>query len=96
MSKEGYHGPSVALISKRGCHLCEQVIDALQRLKHAYSFDLTILYIEDDSLLFDKYWIKVPVVKVDGIDVFEANDLAISKEWQSRLEKLISSSFSTC
>lgn len=81
---------SITVISKRGCHLCEQAISVLEAMKKSgRSFDLSILYIEDDSNLFDKYWIKVPVVRVNGTDVYEAEDIARPNECKGKLEKLV-------
>jgi glutaredoxin len=84
--------PSITVISKRGCHLCEQIASILESLKKSeHSFDLSILFIEDDSLLFDKYWIKVPVVRVNGTDIYEAEDLASPVGSKVKLEKLVQS-----
>jgi glutaredoxin len=80
---------SITLISKRGCHLCEQALRILESLKTEHSFDLSVLFIEDDSSLFDKYWIKVPVVRLNGSDVYEAQDLAYPGECKAKLEKLL-------
>jgi glutaredoxin len=88
MSNKNYE-PSIEVISKRGCHLCEQAIDVLLSLKSSHSFDFSISCIEDDSNLFDKYWIKVPVVRLNGNDVFEAEDLANPIECRAKLEKLV-------
>ena len=82
--------PTITVISKRGCHLCEEAINVLESLKKSgHSFDLSILYIEDDSNLFDKYWIKVPVVRVNETDVYEAQDIARPNECKGKLEKLV-------
>ena len=82
--------PTITVISKRGCHLCEQAISVLESLKKSeHSFDLSILYIEDDSNLFDKYCIKVPVVRFNGTDVYEAEDIARPNECKGKLEKLV-------
>jgi glutaredoxin len=82
--------PSFAIISKRGCHLCEQAAGVLEDLKLQYLFfHSAILYIEDDSNLFDKYCVRVPVVRIDGTDIYEAEDLARPEECRAKLEKLI-------
>ena len=88
MSAKNSH-PSITVISKRGCHLCEQAIGILQSFRSEHSFDFSILFIEDDSSLFDRYWIKVPVVRLNGTDVYEAEDLAQPVECKAKLEKLV-------
>jgi glutaredoxin len=80
---------SVTLVSKRGCHLCERVTKTLDLIKEKRTFDFTILYVEDDPALFDQYWIRVPVVRLNGVDKLEARDLALNYEPQ--LERIISS-----
>ncbi len=80
---------SVTVISKKGCHLCEQVVEILGSMKTEHSFDLSIQFIDDDSSLFDKYWIKVPVVRLNGIDVYEAEDLAHPGGCRKKLEKML-------
>ena len=77
----------VTVITKKGCHICEDTIDALRRLSSQYHFQLETLDILDDELLYDKYWIKVPVVHLDGVDVLDVEDVALKER---RMEKLIS------
>jgi glutaredoxin len=83
--------PSITVISKRGCHLCEQAIDILNSIRSVNAFHLSILFVEDDPNLFDKYWIRVPVVRLNGDDVFEAQDLANGEVCKSRLKALVAS-----
>ncbi|MDV3243825.1 MAG: glutaredoxin family protein [Nitrososphaerales archaeon] len=61
----------VVLLSKRGCHLCEAV-EAEIRSMTVVGAALTVVNIDEDSVLHDKYWLRVPVVRVEGEDVFEA------------------------
>ena len=81
---------SITVISKKGCHLCEQAIEVLESLKAKYTFDLSILNIEAEPVLFDKYWIKVPVIEANGVNVYEAEDIALLGDCKAKLEKLVS------
>jgi glutaredoxin len=81
---------SITVISKTGCHLCDHTIKILEMLKGKYEFELSILDIESDSALFDKYWVKVPVIRANDVDVYEAEDLARLNEWRTKLEMLVS------
>jgi glutaredoxin len=72
------------VITKAGCHICESAIQDLIELKKRYGFELETLDILKDASLFDKYWIKIPVVRLDGKDVYEVEEIARPKE---RLEK---------
>src|SRR5208283_3471192 len=80
----------VTVITKSGCHICENVIDDLQRLSKKFPFQLETLDIMNDAALFDKYWIKIPVVRLDGIDVLEVEQIALPNERVGKLEAILS------
>lgn len=54
------------MYSKDGCHLCENVIRALQRINSENSFDLATRDITANPELFEKFKNIIPVVEVDG------------------------------
>ena len=72
------------MITKAGCHICESTIQDLKELKSKYDFELETLDIMKDASLFDKYWVRIPVIRLDGKDVYEVEEIARPKE---RLEK---------
>ena len=77
----------VVVFSKPGCHLCEKVIAELEGLKQDVGhFTLNVKDITTDTGVFEKYFLNIPVVQVDGKDVFEATNLSDPEKW----EKLIS------
>lgn len=80
----------ISVISKVGCHLCEQAIDTLKALEEGHPFKLTVLSIENDPILFKEYFLKVPVVRLDGKDIFEAEDIARKEDCKQKLEALVS------
>ncbi|MGI0078758.1 MAG: glutaredoxin family protein [Nitrososphaerales archaeon] len=80
----------ITVISKHGCHLCEKAIQILESLRTRASFELEILYIEDDESLHDSYWLKIPVVRLDGKDIYEAEDIALPSECKEKLERVLS------
>ena len=59
------------------------MIEDLQRLSEKYSFQLETLDIMNDVALFDKYWLKIPVVRLDGTDVLEVEQIAFPNERMS-------------
>ena len=77
----------VVLFSKRGCHLCEAV-EAEIRLMATIGTSLMVVDIDEDSALHDKYWMRIPVVRVEGEDVFEAKMMDQEGEWKNRLAQL--------
>lgn len=79
----------ISIISKRGCHICEIVISTLESLRKERHFELEVLDIEHDSVLFEKYWIKVPVVRLDGKDVYTVEDIALPLDRKAKLANLV-------
>jgi len=59
--------PSVVVYSKPGCHLCENVIAELERIK-ATSVEIDILTedITRNPILLNRFHNLIPVVSVDG------------------------------
>jgi glutaredoxin len=78
----------VTVISKAGCHLCEKVEDAVRRLSDRRDIEVTVLLIDDDPSLHDRYWLTVPVVRVDGRDVFDARQMSLG-DYEGKLELLL-------
>jgi len=78
----------VVLFSKRGCHLCEAV-EAEIRSMAIIGTGLTVVDIDKVSVLHDKYWMRIPVVRVRGEDVFEAKMMDQEGEWKNRLAQIL-------
>ena len=80
--------------SARGCtlqqegHLCEPV-EAEIRSTAIIGTGLTVVDIDEDSVLHDKYWLRIPVVRVEGEDVFEAKMMDQEGEWKNRLAHIL-------
>ncbi len=81
---------TVTVISKEGCHLCEKVIEALNSLSRRYALEVIVLDIDDDPQLHDRYWLSIPVVRIDGKDVFDAKDMVETADYVGSLERLVS------
>ena len=58
--------PRITLISRPGCHLCDQAREVIERVAR----DLGVPWVErslvDDPALSAEYWEQVPVTLVDG------------------------------
>ena len=78
----------VVILSKGGCHLCD-VVEAEIRSMRPFRISLTVIDIDDDPEVHDKYWLRVPVVTVDGEDVFEAKMMDPRGKWKKRLPYLL-------
>jgi glutaredoxin len=57
----------VTLFSRPGCHLCDEAQAVLDRVGEPYD----VVDIENDDELFKRYLERIPVVVVDGEEVFE-------------------------
>jgi glutaredoxin-like protein DUF836 len=60
------HGPVVTLLSRPGCHLCDQAREVIARV----AADLGVVWEERDITASERdlaeYWDKIPVTLIDG------------------------------
>jgi glutaredoxin len=61
----------VVLYGRPGCHLCEEALAVIERTRARVAFELIRLDIESDETLFMRYLERIPVVSIDGVEVFE-------------------------
>jgi hypothetical protein len=83
-------GRVVTVVSKEGCHLCDRVISSLRSLSSRHAFDVEVLDIMEDRELHDLYWLRIPVVRIEGRVVFEAKDMRDPSDCEAQLERLVS------
>jgi hypothetical protein len=82
------NGPEIVLYSKRGCHLCGAVeSEILSKSRNR----LVVVDIEDDKVLYDEYWLRIPVVSVGGEVLFEVKMMDPAGEWKAKLVRLLES-----
>jgi glutaredoxin len=62
---------SVVLYGKAGCHLCEDARDEIEAVRRERQFDLTEVDVSLDPVLHRRYGERIPVVEVNGDEVFE-------------------------
>jgi glutaredoxin len=62
---------TVVLYGRPDCHLCDEARAALHRLRARQPFELREVDIESDEELFKRYLERIPVVEVDGEELFE-------------------------
>ncbi len=60
----------VRIYTRRGCHLCERVEALLEAARGQAAFDLERVDIDSDEALRARYGDLVPVVAIDGRDLF--------------------------
>ncbi len=61
----------VVLYGRPGCHLCDDALVTLRRVGERVPFRLTQLDIEQDDALLCRFLERIPVVTLDGREVFE-------------------------
>jgi glutaredoxin len=59
----------VTLYTKPGCHLCEDALAALRRLRAEVPFEIRERNIEQDETLLRAYFERIPVIAVDGVEL---------------------------
>jgi len=62
---------TITLYGKPGCHLCDDARASLERVRAERSFELVEVDVSLDPLLNRRYGERIPVVALDGEDLFE-------------------------
>ena len=62
---------TVTLYGRPGCHLCDDARAALQRVRAAHPFHLEEVDIETDDALLKRYLERIPVIALDGEELFD-------------------------
>ena len=62
---------TVVLYGRDGCCLCDDAREVLMRARTQHGFDLQERDIDDDERLQRAYLERIPVVTIDGVEVFE-------------------------
>jgi glutaredoxin len=62
---------TVTLYSKPDCHLCEDALTVLERVRSELPFELCELDITTDESWHRAYFDRIPVIMLDGEELFE-------------------------
>ena len=62
---------TVTLYTRPGCHLCDDARAALQALRSQHDFEIHEVDIETDDALHAAYLERIPVVALDGLEVYD-------------------------
>lgn len=55
----------IVFYTKSGCHLCEDALALLNRLQTEFALTIQTIDITTDDALFQKYFDKIPVLRID-------------------------------
>jgi hypothetical protein len=79
----------ITVYTKDGCTLCDYVKDRIETVSKDYPIELTLFDITTDDEIFEKYKWVIPVVHIDGEEVFVSKmaELWLRRELDKRVEK---------
>jgi glutaredoxin len=63
--------PTVVVYGRPGCHLCEEALAVVEKVRTRVAFELEQVDIDSDDALLRRYLERIPVVVVDGREAFE-------------------------
>jgi glutaredoxin len=63
--------PVVTVYGREECHLCEEALAVLRRLRGELGFELEEIDIETDDALHRAYLERIPVIAMDGEELFD-------------------------
>lgn len=66
MSTAAAGSPRIAIYSRQGCELCEEMIAELEFSGHEMLRHFSVIDVDSDEQLVEKYGIDVPVLTIDG------------------------------
>jgi glutaredoxin len=72
---------SVTLYGRAECQLCTEAEVLLTRLQREIRFSIQVVDIDNDMEAHNRYWLRIPVVLVDGDEVASApiDELELSR-----------------
>jgi glutaredoxin len=62
---------TVTLYGRDGCHLCDDALAVLERIRAEEPFALEVVDIEQDPALHTRYLERIPVIALDGDELFD-------------------------
>lgn len=76
------------LLSRDGCHLCEKVEEEIRSVFGAGT-SCRVIRIDGDPDLYERYLLRIPVVRVSGKEVFDAAMMDAACEWRKKLRGVL-------
>jgi glutaredoxin len=62
---------TVTVYGRPGCHLCDDALAVIERIRADTPFALETVNIEADDALLRAYLERIPVVALDGLEVYD-------------------------
>jgi len=80
----------LVLFSRKGCHLCD-VVEAEIRAGGRMGTGLRVIDVDKDQALLERYSLRIPVVTMEGREVFEAKMMDLHGRWKESLRLALES-----
>ena len=61
----------VDIYSRPGCHLCDEAMEVVERVRQRYPFELHRINVETDPALEALYGMEIPVITINGNKAFK-------------------------
>ena len=61
----------MTVYGRPGCHLCDDAVSVLERIRADAPFELRSVDIEQDPELLRAYLERIPVVALDGVELYD-------------------------
>jgi glutaredoxin len=61
----------VTVYGKAECHLCDEALAVLRRLREETPFELVEIDVTGDDALHKRYLERIPVIAVDGTELYD-------------------------
>jgi glutaredoxin len=61
----------VTVYGRPGCHLCDDAVSVLERIRADAPFELRSVDIDQDPELLRAYLERIPVVALDGVELYD-------------------------
>ncbi len=71
MSADDRAPPEVTVYGRTGCHLCDDALVVLRRIRAEAGFALRTVDIDEDPALLRAYLERIPVIALDGQVLYE-------------------------
>ncbi len=62
---------TVDLFSRPGCHLCEVMKEALERIRNQYPFEMREIYITEGDQFYETFKDRIPVLYINNEFAFQ-------------------------
>lgn len=78
----------LVMFGREGCHLCDMVEAEIRSIERIGTI-LTVIDVDKDQALLERYLLRIPVVMFAGEEVFEAKMMDPHGRWKERLRSVL-------